>query len=91
MTLPVLVMPSEGRFVATLVGTPEVRGVGSNRAEAIDALKTEVLQRAHQGELIWIDIEPPGVLGLAGSFADDATLPELSSEIYRQRDAELQP
>lgn len=64
--------------------------MGANRAEAIDALKMEVLQRAQQGELVWVDIEPPGIVRLAGSFADDSTLPELCAEIYHQRDAELQ-
>jgi hypothetical protein len=91
MTVPVLLTPSEGRFVATLVGTPEVRGVGRSRDEAIDALKAEVLQRSQQGEIVWVDIEPPGLMHLAGSFAEDPTLRDLCEEIYRQRDADLQP
>jgi hypothetical protein len=89
MTLPVLVTSYEGRFQAVLVGTPEMRGVGSSRAEAVAALKSDLMKRARQGELEWIDIEPIGVSGLAGSFADDPTLPDICAEIYRQRDAEL--
>jgi len=89
MTLPVLVTPYDGRYLAVLAGTPEMRGVGPSRAEAIAALKSDLVQRAWQGELQWIDLEPFGVSGLAGSFADDSTLSELCAEIYRERDAEL--
>jgi len=35
--------------------------------------------------------EPPERHEVAGSFADDETLPELCAEIYRQRDADLAP
>ena len=89
MTLPVLVTPTDGQFTAVLVGTPEISGVGRSRAEAIAALRTDLLERVQQGELAWIDIEPTGVTGLAGSFADDPSLRELCAEIYRQRDAEI--
>jgi hypothetical protein len=91
MTVPVLVTPDDGTFVAILLGTPEVRGVGRSRDEAIDALKSEVLQRSQQGEIVWVDIEPPGLMHLAGRFAHDPTLRDLCEEIYRQRDAQLQP
>jgi hypothetical protein len=90
MTVPVLVTPSNGQFVAVVVGTPEIRGAGPSRAEAIAALRKDLVQRTQQGELTWIDIEPSGVSGLAGSFADDPTLREICAEIYRERDAELQ-
>lgn len=91
MTVPVLLTPHDGSFVASLVGTPDVRGIGQTRDEAIHALKLEVLRRAQQGEIVWVDIEPPGLGHLAGSFADDATLRDLCEDIYRQRDAERQP
>jgi hypothetical protein len=76
--------------VAVLVGTPEITAVGPSRDEAIAALRTDLLQRTRQGELAWIDIDPSGIAGLAGSFADDPTLRDLCEEIYRERDAELQ-
>jgi hypothetical protein len=90
MTVPVLITPSDGQFVAVVVGTPEISGVGPSRDEAIAALRTDFMQRTKQGELTWIDIEPTGVSSLAGSFADDPTLRDLCEEIYRERDAELQ-
>ncbi len=91
MTVPVLLTPHDGSFVASLVGTPEVRGVGRTPDEAVHALKLEVFRREQQGEIIWVDIEPPGLGHVAGSFADDPTLRDLCEDIYRQRDAEVQP
>jgi hypothetical protein len=91
MTIPVLVTAAEDRFVAVLVGTPGVRGQGLSRRDAIESLRTELAQRTQRGELVWLDFEPPKQHQVAGSFADDDTLPELCAEIYRQRDADLEP
>jgi hypothetical protein len=91
MTIPVLVTVLEDRFEAVLVGTPEVRGQGSSRSDAIESLKTELAHRTRRGELVWVDFEPSQRHQVAGSFADDDTLPELCAEIYRQRDADLAP
>jgi hypothetical protein len=91
MTIPVLVTVLEDRFEAVLVGTPEVRGRGPSRSDAIESLKAELAQRTRRGELVWVDFEPSQRHQVAGSFADDDTLPELCAEIYRQRDADLAP
>jgi hypothetical protein len=40
------------------------------------------------GELVNLEIQPLGVSGLAGTFQDDPTLPEIRDEIYRQRDGQ---
>ena len=89
MTIPVLVTVLEDRFEAVLVGTPDVRGQGPSRNDAIESLKAELAQRTRRGELVWVDFEPAQRHQVAGSFADDETLPELCAEIYRQRDADL--
>jgi len=91
MTIPVLVTVLEDRFEAVLVGTPEVRGQGLSRSDAIESLKAELAQRTRRGDLVWVDFEPSQRHQVAGSFADDDTLPELCAEIYRQRDADLAP
>lgn len=91
MTIPVLVTVLEDRFEAVLVGTPDVRGKGSSRSDAIESLKAELVQRTQRGDLVWVDFEPSQYHQVAGSFADDDTLPELCAEIYRQRDADLVP
>jgi hypothetical protein len=89
MTLPVLITPCEGQFAAALAGMPEVRGVGASRDDAVAALRADVLERSEKGELVWLEIDTPGVLGLAGRYADDPTLRDIRDEIYRQRDAEM--
>jgi nicotinamide riboside kinase len=89
MTIPVLVTALENRFEAVLAGTPEVRGAGVSRNDAIESLKAEHAQRTQRGELVWVDFEPSERHQVTGSFADDDTLPELCAEIYRQRDADL--
>ena len=91
MTIPVLLTEVEDRFEAVLVGTPEVRGHGLSRSDAIESLKGELAQRTRRGDLVWVDFEPSERHPVAGSFADDDTLPELCAEIYRQRDADLAP
>ena len=91
MTIPVLVTATEDRFEAVLVGTPEVRGQGVSRGDAIESLRTELADRTQRGDLVWMEFEPPKPHRVAGSFADDDTLSELCEEIYRQRDADLAP
>lgn len=88
MTFPVLVEASEDRYTATLVGAPDVRVTAATRAEAIAALKAEIAQRVGHGELISLDVETGGIAALAGKYASDPTLIQISHEAYQQRDAE---
>ena len=78
MTFPVLVEPHEGWFAASLAGVPEVRGIASTREEAIAALENQLADRIAQGELLSVEIADAGVVGLAGKFADDPCLREIS-------------
>jgi hypothetical protein len=87
MTFPVLVLPDQGRFAATLVGAPEVRASASTREEALAALGTEIEQRMAQGELVALEIRPQGLSSLAGKYRDDPTLRAICEEAYQQRDA----
>jgi hypothetical protein len=88
VSFAVFVEPSNGRFAAGLVGAPDVRAVGSTRAEAVAALQGELQQRIARGELLSLEVAPVGVSALAGKFADDPTLREICEEAYRLRDAE---
>jgi hypothetical protein len=40
------------------------------------------------GELAFLDIPFPGIIGLAGKYADDPSLAEICEEAYKARDAE---
>src|SRR4051794_35702379 len=88
MTFPVLVEPDDGQFAASLVGLPQVRVVKPTRAEATAALKTEIEQRIHLGQMISLEINVGGVSALAGKYRDDTTLRDICAEAYHARDAE---
>jgi hypothetical protein len=88
MTFPVWVSPRDGRYTASILGTPGLNASGETRAAAIESLRTEVVQRMSAGELTFIEVEPKGLLGLAGKYKDDPSLREICEEAYRQRDAE---
>jgi hypothetical protein len=91
MTLPVLVQHSAGQFLASLAGVPEVNGSGASRAEALEALRNEVAAKISAGELVDLEVQPAGVSGLAGRFANDPALRTICDDIYRERDAEQLP
>ena len=88
MTFPILVEPTDGQFVAALVGAPTIRALGSTRTEALAALHTELVQRLAQGDLVALELTPPGVSSLAGTYQADPTLRDICAEVYRLRDAE---
>ena len=88
MTFSALVAQHDGQFCATLVGAPEVRVVGPSRSDAIASLKAEIQKRVEHGELVSLEIEPTGVSGLAGKYADDPDLQAVCDSAYAARDAE---
>jgi hypothetical protein len=87
MTFPVHVSPLNGAFTAVILGAPEMKATGSTREVALEALKTELEQQISSGELVFLEVEPKGLLGLAGKYKDDPTLDDIVSEAYRYRDA----
>jgi hypothetical protein len=90
MAFPVLIEHCDGEFVATLVGAPTIRVVGSTRAAVLAALQADLTQRLARGELVSLELAPMGVSALAGKYRMDPTLREICSEAYRLRDAEPQ-
>ncbi len=88
MTFPILVQPTDGRYLATLVGAPEVRAVAATRAEALAALEVAIEQRVARGELLALEVGRQGVSGLIGKYQDDPTLREICEEAYQRRDSE---
>jgi hypothetical protein len=88
MPFPVMVEACDGQFAASLVGVPNVRVVGSTRAQAIDAMRDELEHRVARGELLSLDLETIGVSSLAGKYEADPTLRTICDEAYQLRDAE---
>ena len=89
MTFPIRVERDNGRFVAQLIGAPEVSASGASQSSAIDALREVVSKQLEQGRLATIDVSPVSVTSLFGTFSDDPTLLEISEEAYRRRDSEV--
>jgi hypothetical protein len=87
MTLPILIQSTAGQFSASLLGSPEIRFVGSSKEEAIAGLQHQLSQKMKAGEIVNMELAP-GISGLAGRFADDPSLREICDEIYRERDAD---
>lgn len=88
MSFPVFVHQDNGHFVATLVGSPEVRVTAATRASAIAQMQTALEERFAQGELVFLEVPSDGFMSLAGKYKDDDSMTEICEEIYRQRDAE---
>ena len=88
MTFPVCVSPLNGAFTAVVLGAPEMKATGATRDAALETLRNELEQQISAGELVFLNVEPKGLLGLAGKYKDDPTLRDICDEAYRQRAAE---
>lgn len=95
MGLPVWVEQVNGHFTATLLGAPQVRAEGGSRDAALAALRAQVGERQMAGQLLFVDIEPAGVLGLAELARRHENDPgwhemwdRIKEEAYRERDEE---
>ncbi len=90
MTVPVWVEQQNGTFTASVLGKPEMKAAGATRDEAVAALRVELQQRLANGELVYLDVEPPGLQALAGRYKDDpvwkAVWDDIVTEAYRYRD-----
>jgi hypothetical protein len=88
MTFPIVVEPCDGQIAASLVGDPKLRVLGQTRAQALDALKTEIEHRVASGELLSLEIDVIAVSDFAGKYQADPTLRAICAEAYAERDAE---
>lgn len=89
MSFPIFVEAVNGQFAASLIGGPNVRVVKPSRAEAIAELRSQIQQRVELGELVSLEIDAVSVSDMAGKYASDPTLRQISDEAYQLRDAEL--
>jgi hypothetical protein len=88
MTFPIAIASSNGHFTATVLGSPHLRAHGATRDQALEHLKSLLAEQVRSGELTILEVEAPGILAVAGKYADDPTLREICEEAYRSRDAE---
>lgn len=90
MSIPVWVERQNGKFTATVLGAPEIRAEGETKDAAVAAVRAQLDERSSTGELVFVDVEPKGVLALAGKYKDDpdwqAMWDQVKTEAYRYRD-----
>jgi hypothetical protein len=86
MTIPVWVEQANGTFTASVLGSPQLQACGDTRERAVAALRADLLSRVAIGEIVFVDVEPKGLLSLAGKYKDDPTLDDIVKEAYRYRD-----
>src|SRR4051794_40672259 len=90
MTIPVLVESQNGTFTASVLGSPSVKASADTKEAALAALTADLTNRATAGNLVFVDVEPKGLLALAGKYKDDPgwheMWDELVTEAYRYRD-----
>ncbi|AMV23001.1 hypothetical protein VT84_01225 [Gemmata sp. SH-PL17] len=88
MTFPILVQPHDGRFQASVLGSPVMAADGATKEEALSALRVSINQRFARGELVLLDVPHRAVTDFAGLFKDDPTFEGMVEDIYRERDAQ---
>lgn len=88
MSFPVFVQKDNGKFVATLAGSPEMRAEAPTREDALTQLRLALEKRLFAGELVFLEVPTEGIMAAAGSYRDDPFLLEICEQIYRERDAE---
>jgi hypothetical protein len=88
MSLPVFLHQDNGHFVATLVGSPDVRVSAPTREEALAELQTILQTRVLHGDLVFVETPLQGIAALSGKYRDDPSLAQIREDIYLARDAE---
>ncbi|MEX2215075.1 MAG: hypothetical protein WD768_13150 [Phycisphaeraceae bacterium] len=88
MTVTVQLETINGQFRASIVGSERYQAVAPSRDQALSALRTQVMAKVAEGELIDMELPISGVSGLAGIFRDDPTLEDIVRDIYAKRDAD---
>jgi predicted RNase H-like HicB family nuclease len=88
MAVPIFVDQDNGRFVASMVGWPEVCATAPTRDAALAELKTAIQHKLAQPDVELLEVERKGIMALAGKYRDDPTIADIRDEIYRERDAE---
>lgn len=90
MSVPVWVEQQNGKFTATVLGAPGVRAEAATKDAAIAAVRALLEERTSAGELVFVEVEPQGLLALAGRYATDPVSREMWEEVvaeaYRYRD-----
>ena len=88
MKVPIWVEQNNGTYWAIVPGVPQLRAVAATADLAVSELIKQLRKQMKTSQLVFVNLELDGLLGLAGKYKDDPTLSAICKEAYRQRDAE---
>lgn len=87
MTFPILVTQTNGKFTASVLGSPQVAAEGATREQAVEAVTVQLRNRMTAGDVVLVKVPTP--LPPRQVSAEEAeSWRELCEEIYRERDAQ---
>ena len=88
MTFPILVEQTNGKFTASVLGSPHVAAEGATKEQAVAAVRSLLSARVAAGEVVFMDVPDRPMPFRQVSPEDAAEWREQCAEIYRQRDAQ---
>lgn len=87
MSVPVWVEQTNGRFVASAAGHPQVRAEADTRDAAVEYVRRMIADRTAAGELVFVDpTTPPSPT--PWTEEERAIMRQVVADIYRERDAQ---
>jgi hypothetical protein len=87
MTVPVWVEQSNGKFTASVLGSPQVKGEGKTREQAVAAVTAQLQSAVANGEVVLVSVPTP-VPARRYTEEEIEAMREMTAEIYRERDAQ---
>ena len=87
MTFPILVTQTNGKFTASVLGSPQVAADGATKEQAVAAVTAQLQSRMTAGEVVLVNVPAPLPFRQV-SPEEAADWRELCEEIYRERDAQ---
>jgi alpha-D-ribose 1-methylphosphonate 5-phosphate C-P lyase len=87
MTIPVWVEQQNGRFMASVLGAPQVSADASTKEQAVAAVTALFQNRMTSGEVVIVNVPTPLPFRQVSPEETEAWR-ELREEIYRERDAQ---
>ena len=87
MTVPVWVEQSNGKFTASVLGSPQVKAEGATREQAVAAVTAQLQSAVASGEVVLVSVPTP-LPPRQVSPEEAEAWRELCEEIYRERAAQ---
>jgi hypothetical protein len=87
MTFPIWVEQQNGKFTASVLGSPQVKAEGATKEQAVAAIRAQLQNRMAAGEVVLVNVPTP--LPVRNYTPEEIEIMrEMCAEIYRERDAQ---